>query len=269
MIPLKDNIPNERFPLITVALVVINVIAYLLSLRHGGSFINGPSESTVLHDSAIPYDFTHPGKYCTVVKELVERPANEFVTERGVVSVSKCKSGAFPGQVNTWLSAFTAMFLHGNILHIAGNMVFLAIFGPNVEEAMGRVRYAIFYLLGGLVALAAQVAVGPNSMAPTLGASGAIAAVLGGYIVLYPHARVLSLIFIVFFVTIIEVPAVFLLGFWFLEQVYFGSANLTNPVGGGGGVAYFAHVGGFVFGLALIRLFAVRRRSAPPRYPVY
>jgi membrane associated rhomboid family serine protease len=269
MIPLKDNIPNERFPLITVALVVINVIAYLLSIRHGGSIINGPSESTVLHDSAIPYDFTHPGKYCTVVKHLVERPLSETVVERGVEANLECKHGAYPGQVNTWLSAFTAMFLHGSILHIAGNMVFLAIFGPNVEEAMGRARYVAFYLLGGLVALAAQVAVGPNSTAPTLGASGAIAAVLGGYIVLYPRARVLSLIFIVFFVTIIEVPAVFLLGFWFLEQVYFGSANLTNPVGGGGGVAYFAHVGGFIFGLALIRLFAVRRQSTPPRYPVY
>jgi membrane associated rhomboid family serine protease len=161
------------------------------------------------------------------------------------------------------------MFLHGSILHIAGNMLFLAIFGPNVEDSMGRVRFTIFYLLGGLAALAAQIAVGPNSTAPTLGASGAIAAVLGGYIVLFPRARILSLVFIVFFVTIIEVPAVFLLGFWFLEQVYFGSANLTNPVGGGGGVAYFAHVGGFIFGLALIRLFVVRHKPEPPRYPVY
>jgi membrane associated rhomboid family serine protease len=261
MIPLKDNIPNERFPLITVALVVINVIAYLISIRHGGSIINGPSSNTVLHDSAIPYDFTHPGKYCTLIEAGRDEAGN-------VLNETQCQSGPYPGQVNTWLSAFTAMFLHGNILHIAGNMVFLAIFGPNVEEAMGRVRYVIFYLLGGLVALAAQIAVGPNSMAPTLGASGAIAAVLGGYIVLYPHARILSLVFIVFFVTIIEVPAIFLLGFWFLEQLYFGSANLTNPVGGGGGVAYFAHVGGFIFGLALIRLFAVRRKS-PPRYPVY
>jgi rhomboid family protein len=262
MIPLKDNIPNERFPLITVALVVINVIAYLISIRHGGGIINGPNTSTVLHDSAIPYDFTHPGKYCTLFEAGRDEAGN-------VLTETQCKSGSYPGQVNTWLTAFTAMFLHGSILHIAGNMVFLAIFGPNVEEAMGRARYVVFYLLGGLVALAAQVAVGPNSTAPTLGASGAIAAVLGGYIVLYPRARVLSLVFIVFFVTIIEVPAIFLLGFWFLEQLYFGSANLTNPVGGGGGVAYFAHVGGFVFGLLLIRLFAVHQKSIPPRYPVY
>ena len=134
---------------------------------------------------------------------------------------------------------------------------------------MGYARYVVFYLLGGLVALGAQVVVGPNSTAPTLGASGAIAAVLGGYIVLYPRARILSLVIIIFFVTIIEVPAVFLLGFWFLEQLYFGSANLTNPVGGGGGVAYFAHVGGFLLGLALIRAFAVHRKAEPPRFPVY
>jgi membrane associated rhomboid family serine protease len=262
MIPLKDNIPNERFPFVTVALVLINVIAYLLSIRHGGSVINGPSSETVLHDAAIPYDFTHPGQYCT----LAGVGQDEF---GNIVTQFQCKHGVYPGQVSTWLSAFTAMFLHGNILHIAGNMLFLAIFGPNVEDAMGHARYIGFYLVGGLVALAAQILIGPNSTAPTLGASGAIAAVLGGYILLYPRARVLSLVFIFFFVTIIEVPAVFLLGFWFLEQLYFGSANLTNPVGGGGGVAYFAHVGGFLFGLAVIRLLATKVKAVPPRYPVY
>src|SRR6201987_2759161 len=262
MFPLKDNIPNDRFPFVTVALVLLNVVAYLLSIRHGGSFINGPSESTELHYSAIPYDFTHPGEYCTVVGGIETAPGT-------VVPQFQCKHGAYPGQVSTWLSAFTAMFLHANILHIAGNMLFLAIFGPNVEDAMGSARYIGFYLVGGLAALAAQILVDPNSTAPTLGASGAIAAVLGGYIVLYPRARILSLVFIVFFVTIIEVPAVLILGFWFLEQVYFGSANLTNPIGGGGGVAYFAHVGGFLFGLALIRVLATRVKPPPPRYPVY
>jgi membrane associated rhomboid family serine protease len=262
MFPLKDNIPNEHFPLITVALVVINIVAYLLSIRHGGSVLNGPSPETVLHDAAVPYDFAHPGQYCALMPVGRDELGH-------VLAETKCQHGPFPGQVSTWVSAFTSMFMHGGILHIAGNMLFLGIFGPNVEDAMGRLRFTAFYLLGGLVALAAQIAVGPNSTAPTLGASGAIAAVLGGYIVLYPRARILSLVFIVFFVTIIEVPAVFLLGFWFLEQVYFGSANLTNPVGGGGGVAYFAHVGGFLFGLVLIRLFAVRQKSEPPRFPVY
>jgi membrane associated rhomboid family serine protease len=262
MIPLKDNIPNELFPLVTVALIVVNVIAYLLSIRHGGSLLGGPSTSTVLHDAAIPYDFTHPGKYCTLLPGV-----SEFGSS-GAIQV-ECRNHPFPGQIPTWETAITAMFLHGGLLHIGGNMIFLAIFGPNVEEVVGRLKYLVFYLVGGLVALAAQTAVDPNSFAPTLGASGAIAAVLGGYIVLYPRARILSLIFIVFFVTIIEVPAVVILGFWFLEQVLFGAGGLTNPAGGGGGVAYFAHVGGFLFGLAVIRLIAVRRKTEEPRYPVY
>jgi membrane associated rhomboid family serine protease len=260
MIPLKDNIPNERFPFVTVALILVNVIAYLLSIRHGGGVLGGPSNSTVVHDAAIPYDFTHPGEYC--------EPLTAVVNEFGQAG-RNCRNHPFPGQIPTWETAFTAMFLHGGLLHIAGNMIFLAIFGPNVEEAAGRLKFLVFYLLGGLVALAAQIAVGPNSTAPTLGASGAIAAVLGGYIVLYPRARILTLVFIVFFVTIIEVPALVVLGFWFLEQVLFGAAGLANPVGGGGGVAYFAHIGGFAFGLAVIRLLVARRRSAPPPHPVY
>ena len=153
------------------------------------------------------------------------------------------------------------MFLHASFLHIFGNMIFLAIFGPTVEDAMGRLRFPVFYLLGGLVALGAQVAVDPSSTGPTLGASGAIAAVLGGYILLYPRARVLALVFIVFFFTLIEVPAVFLLGFWFLAQLYLGAAGLAGPVGGGEGVAYFAHIGGFAFGLLVIRLFVRHSRT--------
>jgi membrane associated rhomboid family serine protease len=261
MFPLKDNIPNERFPFVTVALVAINVIAYLLSIRHGGGFFGGPSDSTVLHNAAIPYDFTHPGDYC-ILQSGIDELGNP-------VTQAVCKHGPFAGQLPTWETALTAMFLHGGFLHIAGNMLFLAIFGPNVEDVMGHVCFLAFYLLGGLVALGAQVVVDPSSTAPTLGASGAIAAVLGGYIVLYPRARILSLVFIVFFVTIVEVPAAFLLGFWFLEQLYFGAAGLSNPVGGGGGVAYFAHIGGFAFGLALIGLFARHRKSESPRFPVY
>jgi len=264
MIPLKDNIPNERFPLITVLLVAINVVAYLLSIRHGGSVIGGPDNGVAVKYGAIPYELTHGGSHCGLVSGPGMEAASAVACtgQLGVI-------GTPASQPATWETVFTSMFLHGGILHLAGNMVFLAIFGPNVEEAMGRVRFVVFYLLGGLIALAAQVLVDPNSSTPTLGASGAIAGVLGGYIVLYPRARILSLIFIVFFVTIIEVPAVFLLGFWFLQQLLFGAANATDPLGGGGGVAYFAHVGGFVFGLALIRAFAVHSRPTPPRYPVY
>src|ERR1035438_9804347 len=241
MFPLKDNIPLTRFPIITVALVAINVIAYLLEIRHGGSFFGGPTASVAVHYGAIPYELTHPGKHCELAS---------VQTAEGVFSTVACQGRpgligtppAQPGpQPATWETVFTSMFLHGSFLHIFGNMLFLAIFGPTVEDAMGRVRYPAFYLLGGLVALGSQVAVDPSSAGPTLGASGAIAAVLGGYILLYPRARILSLVFIVFFFTIIEVPAVFLLGFWFLEQLYFGAAGLASPVGGGEGVAYFAH----------------------------
>src|SRR5262245_18959147 len=124
MIPLKDNIPNEHFPFVTVALVVINVIAYLLSIRHGGSLFGRPGSETVLHDAAIPYDFTHPGKYCTAVPIGQDELGN-------LVTQFECKHGRYPGQVSTWVSAFTAMFLHGNFLHIAANMLFLANFRPN------------------------------------------------------------------------------------------------------------------------------------------
>lgn len=150
------------------------------------------------------------------------------------------------------------MFLHASFLHVFVNMLFLAIFGPTVEDRIGRVRFTLFYLLGGLVALACQVLVSPDSTAPILGASGAIAAVLGGYILLYPRASVLSLVFVVFFVTIVEVPAIALLGLWLVLELVFGVAGLTTD-GGGEGAAYFALVGGFAFGLLSIRLFAAHR----------
>jgi len=246
-------------PVVTIALVAINVIAYLLEIRHGGSFFGGPSDTTAVHYGAIPYELTHPGKHCGVVTELGPEGPLSGVACQGQRGVS----GTPESQPATWITVFTSMFLHGSFLHIFGNMLFLAIFGPNVEDAVGRPRFLAFYLLGGVVALAAQVAVGPNTVGPTLGASGAIAAVLGGYILLYPRARVITLIFIVFFFTIVELPAIVLLGLWFLEQLWFGLAGLAGPLAGSEGVAYFAHIGGFVFGLAAVRLFA-RRSGARP-----
>jgi membrane associated rhomboid family serine protease len=153
------------------------------------------------------------------------------------------------------------MFMHGGLLHLGGNMLFLWIFGNNVEDAMGRVKFVIFYLLGGLAALLLQIIVGPGSQVPTLGASGAIAGVLGGYILIFPRARVVTVIFIVFFFTILELPALLVLGIWFLEQAVMGYFDLAHPAGGGGGVAYFAHVGGFAFGLLAVRAFASRPRT--------
>jgi membrane associated rhomboid family serine protease len=161
------------------------------------------------------------------------------------------------------------MFMHASIVHIGGNMLFLWIFGNNVEDAMGHVKFLAFYIAGGLAALALQVAVAPSSHAPTLGASGAIAAVLGGYILLYPRARVLTLVIIIFFFTVIELPALVMLGIWFAQQAVFGATNLTTPTGSSGGVAYFAHIGGFAFGLLTIKLLARRPKRTIPPAPAY
>jgi membrane associated rhomboid family serine protease len=246
--PIKDNIPTDRFPIVTVAIIVANVLMYLFFQRAG---FNSPDQCNVLDYGAVPYEITHWGV------QVLPRGAE--------------KACAFTGLAPTWTTPFTSMFMHGGFLHILGNMVFLWVFGNNVEDSMGRVRYLLFYVLGGLAALGGQILVDPNSTVPTLGASGAIAAVLAGYLVLYPRARVFTVIFIVLFFTIVELPAMFFLVFWFAQQVLFGALNLTNPTGGGGGVAYFAHIGGFVFGLLAIKLFATRRSTAAtqPRFPVY
>ena len=256
MIPIKDNIPTDRFPFVTLALIVINFVAYYLAIRHGGSFISGPDTQEVVKYGAIPFTLTHPGWHCAVVP---------VASQTGI----GCIHHSLPGTLPAWETIFTAMFMHASILHIGGNMLFLWIFGNNVEDAMGPVKYLLFYLVGGVAALALQVAISPDSTAPTLGASGAIAAVLGGYIVLYPRAKVLTLVIIILFFTVIELPAWVMIGIWFAEQAVFGAANLTNPTGGGGGVAYFAHVGGFIFGLLTVRLLATRRKQLPPMRPVY
>ena len=253
MIPIKDNIPADRFPFVTVGLILANFIAYILAIRHGGSFISGPDIQEVVKYGSIPLTLTHSGVHCTLVTK----------TELA------CAHHALPNTIPTWETIFTGMFMHASIIHIAGNMLFLWIFGNNVEVAMGPVKYLGFYIVGGLAALALQVAIGPDAEVPTLGASGAIAAVLAGYIVLYPRARVLTLVIIIFFFTVIELPAFLFLGIWFVQQALFGAANLTTPTGGGGGVAYFAHVGGFIFGLLTVRLLARRQKPVPSRYAVY
>jgi membrane associated rhomboid family serine protease len=273
--PLKDNIPTDRFPFVTVALIAINVFVFLF-LQHPTGFSSVDNE-TVVKYGAIPYELTHPGKKCGLGDRV--SPGGVLVTsgngtvacEGKVVQTAEgpTKIRAIAGsEPSTWLTIFTAMFMHGGFLHIIGNMLFLWIFGNNVEDAMGPLKFLAFYLLSGVAALALQVAFSPDSTVPTIGASGAIAGVLGGYILLYPRARVLTLIFLIFFVTFIEIPAVLVLGLWFLQQLYFGVADLSDPTGGG--VAYFAHIGGFAFGLIFIRVFATRVRRPPePRLPVY
>jgi membrane associated rhomboid family serine protease len=235
--PLKDNIPTLRFPAVTVTLIALNVIAYFFWQR-GGITLGDPSSEHYLchlYDYAeIPFEVTNPGDQ---------------------VGVQGCDAPTAP----TWLTLFTAMFMHGGLLHLGGNMLFLWIFGNNVEDSMGPVKFLLFYLLGGLAAAALQIAIDPDSQIPNLGASGAVAGVLGGYLLLFPRARVITVIFIVFFFTIVELPALLILGFWFVQQVLFGYFDL-NTVGEGGGVAYFAHIGGFAFGLLAIKLFADERK---------
>jgi membrane associated rhomboid family serine protease len=154
-----------------------------------------------------------------------------------------------------WSTLVTSMFLHGGWLHVIGNMWYLWIFGDNVEDRLGHFRYLVFYLLCGVVAGLAQTLVNPDSAIPTIGASGAIAGVMGAYFVLYPQSRVLTLIPLIIFIQIVEIPAVFFLGFWFLMQLFAGAGSIARTTGSQGGVAFWAHVAGFVVGLGGVFIF--------------
>jgi membrane associated rhomboid family serine protease len=257
--PLKDDIPTRRFPVVTLALIVINVAVYFL-FEQGLWDLGETGNERVLEFGAIPYEISHPGDECAV-----DASGSQVVCE-GQAGVS----GRAPEQVPWWATIFTSMFMHGSLLHLGGNMLFLWIFGNNVEDSMSRVGYLAFYLLGGIAALGAQVVIDTGSAVPTVGASGAIAAVLGGYALLYPRARVITLVFIIIIFTVIELPALVVLGLWFLLQLL--PAFSEPVVAEGGGVAYFAHIGGFLFGLALIKLFATNVHEdydAHRRLPVY
>jgi len=275
LFPLKDNIQARRFPVLTVALIAINVIVFFGFEVTGISLDGAKTDSErVVEYGLIPYELTNPGENCGVVTQEGVNSQGMIVQQQGVACQGKDGFDApVPDQRPVWITIFTAMFMHGGLLHIAGNMLFLWIFGNNIEDSMSRWRFIAFYLAGGIAASLAQVAIDPSSTVPTIGASGAIAAVLGGYAILYPRARVVTLIFIIFFFTVIELPALLVLGAWFLLQLFYGSADLTSPVsGGGGGVAYFAHIGGFVAGMILIKVFANRIHydyEQPQRLPVY
>jgi membrane associated rhomboid family serine protease len=248
LFPIKDNIPTERFPVVTVVLIALNVIAYFL-WQKGGITLGDPSSphyfDNLVRYSEFPYEVTHPGQQCIPVSQTAFECSKAY--------------GPRYDLPPTYLTVFTAMFMHGGLLHLGGNMLFLWIFGNNVEDSMGPVKFIVFYLLAGLAATAGQVLIGPDAKVPNIGASGAIAGVLAGYLLLFPRARVVTIIFIVFFFTIVELPALFFLGFWFVQQLLFGYFDL-NSGGAAGGVAYFAHIGGFVFGLAAIKLFADERK---------
>ena len=245
MFPLKDDIPTRRFPVFTVLFIVVNVVMFF---GFQGAFFNDAEfDQKVAEYGAIPYEISHPGDQCALLPN-----GADLVCGSGEQAEEVQGESLAP----TWLTLLTSMFMHGGLLHLGGNMLFLWIFGNNIEDSMGPVRFVAFYLLGGLVALLAQTLIEPSAEVPTIGASGAVAAVLGGYALLYPRARVVTVIFIVFFFTIVTLPALLVLGAWFVLQAISGASSLVQPVGEGGGVAYFAHIGGFLFGLALIRLFA-------------
>jgi membrane associated rhomboid family serine protease len=225
VLPLRDNLPTRRFPVVTVALIAANILVFVL---YQGA---GSGES-----------------FLSSLQDLAFRPCE--------VEDSCPTAGEGP-----LVTLFTSMFLHGDWLHLLGNMLFLWIFGNNVEDTLGRPRFIAFYLLGGVFAMATQSAVTlgfgtpVDGAIPNLGASGAISAVLGAYFVLFPHGRVLTLILPVF---VFPLPAGLFLGIYFVMQAFVGGLSFLSPEQGGG-VAYFAHIGGIVFGILTIRLFAAGR----------
>jgi membrane associated rhomboid family serine protease len=224
MIPLKDNIPSSRTPVITVGLIVINVLVYLNQLM------------------------------------LPPRAAVRFVYLYGLIPVEISQGQLLvPHPVPLYGTILTSMFVHGGLFHLAGNMLYLWIFGDNVEDRLGRFRFLLFYLLSGVGAAAAQILSDPHSKIPMVGASGAISGVLGAYLLLYPHARVVTLVAFGWFIRLIEIRALFVLGFWILVQLASGLLTWGAQVGG---VAWFAHIGGFVAGLVMV--IPLRRRAEGP-----
>ena len=237
MFPLKDDVPGRTTPFITVGLIALNVLVFLYQLSLG---IEGPRAG---------------------------HAARELIMEFGLMPcrlTGHCADG-LPGLPAPWLTIFTSMFLHGGIFHVGGNMLYLWIFGDNVEDTLGHGRFLVFYLLSGVAAALVQTMVSPASAIPMVGASGAVSGVLGAYLLLFPHARVLTLLILGFFFRMVHIPAVVVLGFWIVVQLVNGFLTVaTSVVGGeatGGGVAWFAHIGGVVAGMAL--LFVLRPRRDP------
>lgn len=216
-LPLRDENPTNRIPVITIFIIALNCLIFLYQV-----FSPQGLDYYTLKMGAIPYEITH-------FKALAHIP-----------------------RLSPPLTLFTSMFLHGSLFHLLGNMLFLWIFGNNVEDFLGPFRFFFFYLLSGLGASFTHIVFNPNSQVPVIGASGAIAGVLGAYFILYPRARVLTLVFLFVFIRVVPIPAAYVLGFWFLMQVL--------NIGLGGGVAWFAHIGGFLIGVALIKVFSRRKQ---------
>jgi len=221
VIPIRDINHTRRTPIVTWALMGANVLLFLGSLR----LTHPAAEAMVMRFGVIPDVIVH-----------------------GHWTVLRADGGA----VGSWVTPFTSMFLHGGWLHLGSNMLFLHVFGDNVEDALGRLRFLLFYALCGVGAVVGQIVVDPNSMVPMIGASGAISGVLAGYMTLFPHARVVTLIPIFIFIHFMEVPAWIFIALWFVLQLVAGYLSLG--VEGSGGVAWFAHIGGFLAGLVFVRV---------------
>jgi membrane associated rhomboid family serine protease len=231
VIPLRDANPTRRTPIVTLGLIVACFVVFAYELGRLGS---GGMEAL-----------------------------DAFAREWGIVPAELTAAWATGADLrDEALTLITSQFLHGGWLHLLGNLLFLWIFGNNIEDRLGRIRFLVFYLVGGAVAGLTQIAIDPDSTIPTIGASGAIAATLGAYLMLFPRARITSLVFLGFFYQLIDVPAVVVLVFWFLLQLIDGIASL-GVTDVGGGVAFFAHIGGFVFG-ALVGL-VIRAVGGRPR----
>ncbi len=230
MVPLRDNNPTTITPYVTYGLIIANVLVFLYQLS------------------------------------LTPQQLQRFFYVAALVPCqlsTTCPVGLDNQVIPEWMTLITSQFLHGGFLHLAGNMLFLWVFGNNIEDRLGHVKYLIFYLTCGVLAALSQWFVSQNSTIPSLGASGAIAGVLGAYILRFPRAEVLTLIPLGFFLTTIRIPAFFFLGFWFIQQAFYGIASLqarSNIGMEGGGVAYWAHAGGFVFGAILAPLFGLYKR---------
>jgi membrane associated rhomboid family serine protease len=228
MFPYRDDNPTLATPIVTMVLIAANVLVWV--------FIQGMGMEPAISRSVCELGLI-PGEV------LGRLPPGTVVP---VSETTGCRLDAA-----SWHTAITSMFLHGGWLHLIGNVWFLWVFGNNVEDSMGRVRYLAFYLLTGLAAAAAQTFANPSSPVPMVGASGAISGIMGGYIVLYPRVRVHMIVFLGFFITRIAVPAMLMLGYWFVLQLFSGWASQDAE----GGVAFWAHAGGFIAGAVLVLLF--------------
>jgi membrane associated rhomboid family serine protease len=265
MIPIRDANPTHRLPVVTLALIAANVVVFLLWQPTFGT--QGEQLEFFYCQAEIPFEISNQTNLADGGAEA-RRAIDEDLGPTAGSQIQALQRQTCPDK--SWLaSIFVAMFLHGGWLHIAGNMLFLWVFGNNVEDRLGHAVYPLFYVLGGLAAAGLQLAFDPSSTIPSLGASGAIGAVLGAYAVIFPHARVTTLV-IFFFITVVEIRAGFVLAAWFLLQLFSGVGQLRIDVNGG--VAYWAHVGGFAFGALVAWLFyrdRTRRRpelyGLPPR----